>query len=145
MGRVCRTHGISDCIYYFLQKTCRGRRFEDLTELTVTIAVFVFRKKADVPEEHVACIFWVRQADTWRRYIAPKRQCTSAGLHGIARIRMFSARLSLVLLLDPEDGYDMLLRNVGLFPNYTTIQPKRPALFCRAEETQETKTCVTED
>jgi hypothetical protein len=34
--------------------------------------------------------------------------------------------VSFGLLLDPEDGGHILLRNVGLSPNYTALQPGRP-------------------
>jgi hypothetical protein len=34
-----------------------------------------------------------------------------------------SAGLLLGILLDPEDGSDMLLQNIKLFPSYMTLQP----------------------
>jgi hypothetical protein len=37
-----------------------------------------------------------------------------------------SVCFSLGLLFDPENGGDMLLRKVGLSPNYTLLQPRRP-------------------
>jgi hypothetical protein len=37
-----------------------------------------------------------------------------------------SACFFLGLIFDPEDGGDMLLRNVGLPPNYMALQPRRP-------------------
>jgi hypothetical protein len=39
-----------------------------------------------------------------------------------------SARFPLGLLVDPEDGGDMLLQNVGPFSNCTTLQPRRELL-----------------
>jgi hypothetical protein len=43
-----------------------------------------------------------------------------------ARNQQNSAYIVLDLLFDPENGSDMLLRNVRLFPNYTGLQPRRP-------------------
>jgi hypothetical protein len=46
-----------------------------------------------------------------------------------------SADFSLGLLLDREDGGDMFLRNVGLFPNYMSLYPpKHRALHRRLHE-----------
>jgi hypothetical protein len=33
---------------------------------------------------------------------------------------------SLGVLFDPDDGRDILLRNIGLSPKYTALQPRRP-------------------
>jgi hypothetical protein len=37
-----------------------------------------------------------------------------------------SAGFMLVLLFDPEVAGDIFSRNVGLSPNYTALQPRRP-------------------
>jgi hypothetical protein len=41
------------------------------------------------------------------------------------KLLLASAGYLLGLLFYPEDGSDMLLRNVGLPPNYTPLQPRR--------------------
>jgi hypothetical protein len=46
--------------------------------------------------------------------------------HGIRRIPVLSCRwaFGLCLLVDAEDGCDMSLRNPGLSPSYTALQPE---------------------
>jgi hypothetical protein len=42
-----------------------------------------------------------------------------------------AASILLGLLLDPEDGCDMFLRNIGLVQNFTGLQPTRPYPLCQ--------------
>jgi hypothetical protein len=51
-----------------------------------------------------------------------------------------SAGFLLALMFDPENGGNMFLRNVDLFPNYTVLQSRGPLLFIvTAVETSDQK------
>jgi hypothetical protein len=58
-------------------------------------------RERDVSEEHIAFIFNIR-------------------------LHLASAGFYLGLFCDPEDGGDVLLRRVGLSPDYTVLHSRKP-------------------
>jgi hypothetical protein len=69
-------------------------------------------------------IVWVVKLDVSEAHIAPNFKVKEQTMQELM-LPSASACFSLGLLVDPEDGGDIFLRNVGLSPNYTVLQPKR--------------------
>jgi hypothetical protein len=56
----------------------------------------------------------------WRRCVPPKRRLTLNGLHSVI------SQTILLFIFDPEDGGDMILRNIGWLPkDYTALYPRK--------------------